>query len=74
MKSEFIKYCKRCIMPETKPDFGIGDKGICSGCLYYENRSDVNWDNRRNELMRVWVIVEGRTAGWGKLCCVVFFN
>ena len=40
-------------MPETKPDFGIDDKGICSGCRYYEQRSEVNWENRKSELIQI---------------------
>ena len=53
MDNEFIKYCKRCIMPETKPDLFIDDEGICSGCRYYEQRTEIDWEKRRNELNQI---------------------
>ena len=53
MESEFIKYCKMCIMPETKPDLYIDDEGICSGCRYYEQRNEIDWEKRKNELSQI---------------------
>ena len=38
-----IKYCKKCVMPETKPDLHIDKEGICSGCRTYERRENIDW-------------------------------
>ncbi|MDX6398344.1 MAG: hypothetical protein QOJ43_1752, partial [Gaiellaceae bacterium] len=27
-----IVYCRRCVMPETKPDLFIDSEGVCSAC------------------------------------------
>lgn len=40
-------------MPETKPDFGIDDNGLCSGCRYYDQRSTINWEHRKSELIQI---------------------
>jgi len=48
MKS--IKYCKWCVMPGTKPDLYIDEEGVCSACRFFENRTDVDWDQRLKEL------------------------
>lgn len=48
-----IKYCKRCIMPETKPDLEIDEEGICSACRSYEQRKDVDWHIKKDELLEV---------------------
>ena len=48
-----IKYCKRCVMPETKPDLYIDKESICSACRSYEQREDVDWDIRKDELLEV---------------------
>ncbi len=48
-----IKYCKRCIMPETKPDLEIDKEGICSACRSYEQRKDVDWHIKKDELLEV---------------------
>ena len=28
----YIRYCTRCVMPETKPDLFFDDEGVCSAC------------------------------------------
>lgn len=48
-----IRYCKRCIMPETKPDLYIDEEGICSACRYYENREEVDWKSRKEQLKKI---------------------
>lgn len=45
-----LRYCARCIMPETKPDLWFNDNGVCSACLAYEQRASVDWDARLQEL------------------------
>ncbi len=45
-----IKYCTRCVMPDTKPDLFLDDEGVCNACRNYENRSQINWSERRVEL------------------------
>ena len=46
-------YCKRCVMPHTKPDLHIDDEGICNACRSFEARREVDWDKRRKELFEV---------------------
>ena len=45
-----IRYCRRCVMPETKPDIFFDENGVCSACIHFENRDEVDWDQRRVEL------------------------
>jgi N-acetyl sugar amidotransferase len=49
----YIKYCGRCIMPETKPDLFIDEEGICSACRSFEQRTLVGWDQRKQELLTI---------------------
>lgn len=51
--SKSIRYCNRCVMPETKPDLQIDDEGVCSACRSYENRTAVDWEARERELDEV---------------------
>jgi len=48
-----IRYCVRCIMPETKPDLHIDGEGVCSACRSFERRKEVDWDNRRGALKEI---------------------
>lgn len=45
-----IRYCRRCVMPETKPDILFDDEGVCSACRHFKARTEVDWDGRRAEL------------------------
>lgn len=48
-----MKYCKRCVMPDTKPDLVLDGEGVCNACRSYERRKEVDWDARRKELEQI---------------------
>jgi N-acetyl sugar amidotransferase len=49
-KTPPIRYCIRCVMPETKPDLSIDEYGVCDACRSAEHKQEVDWDQRREEL------------------------
>lgn len=53
MKNTTIHYCKRCVMPDTKPDLYLDSDGICNACRSYEKRGNINWISRKNELTHI---------------------
>ncbi len=46
-----LRYCKRCVMPDTKPDLLLDKDGICNACRNYENRKEIEWESRKAELI-----------------------
>ncbi len=48
-----LKYCTRCVMPNTKPDLQLNTEGICNACRSYERRKEINWDERKKELLQI---------------------
>lgn len=48
-----IRYCTRCLMPETKPDLEFDAEGVCSACRYFEKRGAVDWAARKTELLTI---------------------
>ncbi len=48
-----IRYCNRCVMPETKPDLFIDEEGVCSACRNIEKRQAVDWESRKQELLKI---------------------
>ena len=48
-----LTYCKRCVMPDTKPDLHLDEEGVCNACRSYEKRKEIDWDVRHDELLRV---------------------
>ncbi|WP_076589009.1 N-acetyl sugar amidotransferase [Vibrio ostreicida] len=48
-----IKYCNTCMYPETKPDLWFNEDGKCSACINYEERSEINWAERKKEFNEI---------------------
>jgi len=48
-----MNYCKKCILPDTRPGIKINDNGICSGCLGHLLKKKINWQKRKRELLNI---------------------
>jgi N-acetyl sugar amidotransferase len=48
-----ITYCKKCVMPATKPDLKINEQGVCNACESFQERADIDWSKRREELEEI---------------------
>lgn len=64
-----MRFCKRCVMPDTKPDLYIDDEGVCNACRSYENRKEVDWDKRKKELLKL--VDKYRSKNQTKWDCIV---
>ena len=40
-------------MPTTKPDLEFDSNQVCSGCINFENRKNIDWDKREKEFMKI---------------------
>jgi N-acetyl sugar amidotransferase len=45
-----MKYCKKCLMPDTRPNIYFYDDGICAPCKNYEKQKGTDWKSRKKEL------------------------
>ena len=45
-----MRYCKRCVMPDTRPGIKFDKEGICSACRHHERKKRVDWKKRWKEL------------------------
>jgi len=66
-----LRYCTRCVMPETKPDLFIDDEGVCSACRSYEHRVAVDWDARGAELVEVLDRYRSHSGSGAGYDCVI---
>ena len=48
-----MRYCKKCIMPDTRPDQYLNEDGICNACLGFEYQK-IDWEkaNQLNEIIK----------------------
>ncbi len=63
-----MNYCKRCIMPDTRPDQYLNDNGICNACLSYDLQKKIDWKERELELVK---IIKKKKLDNNKWNCVV---
>jgi N-acetyl sugar amidotransferase len=64
-----LRYCTRCIYPDTKPDLTFDADGVCSACQNYKARGEVDWVARRTEFLEV--VERYRTPGATNYDCLV---
>lgn len=41
-----MKYCTRCLQPDTRPNTAFTQEGICPACDYFEKLQEVDWQER----------------------------
>ena len=44
-----MKYCNNCILPDTRPNLIINNKGICNACLNHKKKSLIDWRYKENQ-------------------------
>ncbi len=63
-----MKYCLKCLMPDTRPNSKFYDN-VCQGCISYENQKTTDWKKRWNELEKLCEKYRGKN-GNGYDCAI----
>src|SRR5438132_3750803 len=48
-----MNYCKKCIMPDTRPETVFNDEGVCDACVSAERKKTIAWDAREKEFLKI---------------------
>ncbi len=49
-----MKYCQKCIIPDTRPGIRIGPDGVCSACVAHAKKQGrIDWGERRKNFEAV---------------------
>ena len=64
-----IKYCTLCFLPSTKPDLYFDDIGLCTACISFNQRTEVDWSQREKEFHDI--IKRIRATSKSKWDCIV---
>ena len=64
-----LHYCRRCVMPDTKPDLKLDADGICNACRSFEQRPSIDWEARREALENV--LARYRSTDGNNWDCIV---
>ncbi|UCD15190.1 MAG: N-acetyl sugar amidotransferase [Candidatus Omnitrophota bacterium] len=64
-----VIYCKRCLMPNSRPRIVFDAEGVCNGCQYAEKKwKSIDWEARRKEFLRLINPYRSKSGCWD---CVV---
>lgn len=48
-----MKYCKRCLQPDTRPGIVFDEEQVCFACRYEERKKTIDWSVREKELEEI---------------------
>lgn len=48
-----LKYCKKCVMPSTRPRIVFDKDGVCSACRFQKRKKTIDWNARKKELQKI---------------------
>jgi N-acetyl sugar amidotransferase len=64
-----MRYCKRCVLPDTKPGVVFDEEEICSACRSVERKYTIDWEARATKLRSTCDEIRG-SNGNGYECIV----
>jgi N-acetyl sugar amidotransferase len=64
-----MKYCKKCVLPDTRPSITINQEGLCSACEGHEEKtSKIDWEARQKQLEEV---ISSSRSSHGLYDCII---
>lgn len=48
-----MKYCRKCLQPDTRPGIVFDKEQVCMACRYEESKRLIDWDEREQELLKI---------------------
>lgn len=65
MDKKLLKYCTKCLMPDTRPRISFNEKGVCNACDFNDKKKNkkIDWDLRWKELEKLCDFYKNRNKG-----------
>lgn len=64
-----MRYCKKCVMPDTRPGIFFNEDGICQACLTEAKKDEIDWNARFKELEALCDKYRGCNGDWND--CII---
>jgi N-acetyl sugar amidotransferase len=65
-----IRWCSRCVLPDSRPNLTIGADGICEACRAHATRPSIDWAARAAQLSDVTAAARRRAKANGYDCVI----
>ena len=59
-----MRYCARCVLPDTRPNLVLDAEGICGACRAHEARAAIDWAARAREFREIARGARRRATGY----------
>lgn len=63
-----MRWCARCVLPDTRPGLAIGPDGVCNACANHATKQDIDWGARQREFAAVAAHAKSHARGYD---CVI---
>ena len=63
-----MRWCTRCVLPDTRPNLGFDDEGVCSACRGHGRRPSIDWDARHAQFVN---LVDDAKARGARYDCII---
>lgn len=59
-----MHYCRRCILPDTRPNLRLDAQGVCNACRSHEARAAIDWASRAADFRQLVKNAKARSGGY----------
>ncbi|MCX8045007.1 MAG: N-acetyl sugar amidotransferase [Desulfobacterota bacterium] len=63
-----MRYCTRCVIPETRPHITFDHEGVCNACRSHEMKKNIDWISRKEAFKDVVHTAQRHSTGYD---CVI---
>jgi N-acetyl sugar amidotransferase len=59
-----MKWCRTCLLPDTRPNLTIGANGVCNACAAHATKREIDWTSREAAFRDVVRHAKSRSVGY----------
>ncbi|HZS84269.1 MAG TPA: N-acetyl sugar amidotransferase [Stellaceae bacterium] len=63
-----MRWCRSCVLPDTRPNLEIGDDGVCNACRAHASKRGIDWAARAEAFREVVARARRESTGYD---CVI---
>jgi N-acetyl sugar amidotransferase len=63
-----MRYCRQCIIPDTRPNISFSATGVCNACESHSSKREIDWEARERLFRKVVENARARSQGYD---CVI---
>lgn len=63
-----MRWCKNCVLPDTRPGLVIGKDGVCNACNNHTTKKYVDWEQREYSFKKI--IQQAKVSSHGYDCVI----